>query len=234
MFVRRSRKTAVMKKRKMYRRKKVSRNRVTNSYIFRRQAQLIRITQTAAGAITVTDNGTGAIATSSTTSDSMTNTIQWGNAFMFKLSNVIESADFVNLFDRYKILGVKLKVMYQSETASVGSQGCLPIFNYASDFDDFSPPSSLNAVEAKQRARSVILTANRPVNIYVKPKVAAALYQSLLTGYEVKKAPFINSTYPDVQHYGVKTWINNFYAPAGANNQITIQATYVLSCKDPQ
>lgn len=227
-----ARKKPMLKKRKMMiRRKKVVRSR--NNYIFRRQAQLQRLTQTGVGAITTTD-GNGSLFTGTVVADSMTNTYQWGNAWLFKLSSVIDSSDFTNLYDKYKINGVRLKIMYQAETASVGGTGVLPIFNYAIDADDATVPSSLNTVETKGNARSLILTANKPISIFIRPKVASALYQSLLTGYEVKKAPFINCTYPDVQHFGLKAWINNFYAPSGANNQITIQATYYLSCKDPQ
>lgn len=218
------------KKRKVMRKKA---RLYRNSYLFRRQAQLMRITQTAANTVAITD-GNGCLSIGTTGADSMSNTIQWGNSYLFKLSSVIDSTDFTNLYDRYKINGIRLKIMYQADSASVGGLGVLPIFNYCPDYDDAAVPSSLNAVETKQKARSIILTANKPVSIFVKPKVASALYQSLLTGYAVSKAPFINSTYPDVQHYGLKTWINNFYAPAGANNQITIQATYYLSCKDPQ
>lgn len=218
------------KKRKVMRKKA---RLYRNSYLFRRQAQLMRITQTSANNVSITD-GNGCLSISAVGADSMSNTIQWGNSYLFKLSSVVDSGDFTNLYDRYKINGVRLKIMYQADSASVGGLGVLPIFNYCADYDDATVPSALNTVQTKLRARSVVLTANKPVSIYLKPKVATAMYQSLLTGYAVTKAPFINSTYPDVQHYGLKTWINNFYAPAGANNQITIQATYYLSCKDPQ
>jgi len=210
------------------------RKRVTNNYVFRRQGLLMRITQSGLNTINSATDGNGSMFTLASAADSMTNTIQWGNSFVFKLSSIVDQNDFVNLFDRYKIVGVKLKIMYQAESASAGGLGVLPIFNYAIDNDDAAIPSSLNTIMSKQRSKSVVLTANRPISIYVKPKVAVAVYQSLLTGYSSQSSQFINATYPDVQHYGLKTWINNFYAPGGANNQITIQPTYYIACRDPQ
>ena len=51
-------------------------------------------------------------------------------------------------------------------------------------------------------------------------------------GLAPSKAVYINSQNINVPHFGVKLWINNFYTPAGANNQIHIQPTYYLQCKE--
>lgn len=201
------------------------------THVFRRIGQLIRITQNAANSIVTTD-GNGSLITSATSADSMSNTIQWGNAFNFKLSSVIDANDFVQLYERYKINGVKLKIMYQADSASVGGQGVLPILNFAYDHDDAVAPSSLNSVNSRSTAKQVVLNANRTVSIYIKPKVAAALFQGVFSGYSVQRPPYIDISSADVQHYGLKMWINNFYTPTGANNQITITPTYYLSMRD--
>lgn len=180
-----------------------------------------------------TDGNTSLISTA-TSADSMTNTIQWGNAYQFKLGSVIDSSDFTTLYDKYKILMVKLKILYQADSASPGATSVLPIFNYCTDFDDAVAPTSLNIVNTKQKARSVILSANKPITITLRPKVAVPVYQGVLTAYSVSKAPYVDCVYPDVLHYGVKSWINNFHTPSGANNQITVQPTYYLALRDPQ
>lgn len=203
------------------------------THLFRRNAVISRITQTGAGAITLTD-GAGSSFISSTSADSMTNTIQWGTSMLFKLSSVIDSGDFTNLYDKYKIVGVKLKIMYQANTASTGGNSVMPVITYNVDHDDAAIPSSLNTVSTKAAARSRILTADRPINIYIKPKPAVALYQGIFSGFGSGNSMYVNSSSPDVQHFGLKFWINNFYTPAGANNQITIQPTYYLACKESQ
>lgn len=204
------------------------------THLFRRQGQLIRITQTAANTVALTGDTTSGFLGSSA-SDSMTSTIQWGNSFIFKLSSVIDSSDFLNLYDKYKIVGVRLKVMYQANVASTGGLSVLPVINYCVDHDDAAIPSSLNQVETKAAAKTRILTADKPLSIYFKPKTALGLYQGAFTGYGIPNgSQWVNSSSPDVQHYGFKIWVNNFYAPAGANNQITIQPTYYLAMKESQ
>jgi len=202
-------------------------------HVFRRNAVIMRITQTAQNAVTLVD-GAGSAFIGSTAPDSMTNTIQFGISNLYKLSSVIDSTDFTNLYDKYKIVGVKLKIMYQANTASTGGNSVMPVITYCPDHDDAAIPGSLNIVSTKAASRSRILTADKPVNIYIKPKVGVALYQGLFTGFGTGSNMFINASNPDVQHYGFKFWVNNFYTPAGANNQITIQPTYYIACKESQ
>jgi len=67
----------------------------------------------------------------------------------------------------------------------------------------------------------------------IKPKVAGQIYQSAIaTGYSVIKAPYINSTYSTVPHYGIKFWLNNVYMSSTNNTAITIEPEYIFACKD--
>lgn len=239
----RYRRKAPMKRRKNMARRKYGKRKVNQAkpVLIRRLGQIIRITQTGnagtpATSVTVPSSGSSSCAISVVQSDTMSNTVQFGNSFLFKLSSVIDSQEFVSLFDRYKIAGVKLRIMYQAESASVGGAGILPIINWCSDFDDAVAPTTFTAVAAKAKARSTVLTANRPLNVYIRPRVAQQLGDAtqITSGFGVARSMYINSTYPDCAHYGFKTYIQNFYAPTGANNQITIQPTYYLALKDPQ
>lgn len=227
----------VMRKRRVYRK----RGFVSQTHLIRRQGQIIRITQTGnattpSTAVTLAATGSSSCAISTVSLDNMTNTVQFGNSYVFKLSSVVDYTDLTQLFDRYKITGVGLKLMYQASEATPGGAGVLPIFNYAWDYDDSDTPPSLNSVNTKASSRSIILSANRPVSVYVKCKVPLALNNpsGLNSGFGVVRPMWVNSSYPDLSHFGFKTWINNFYAPAGANNQITVQPTYYLALKDPQ
>ena len=178
------------------------------------------MTQSGLNAMNFATDGNGSLISSATSADSMTNTLQWGNAYQFKLGSAIDSGDFTTLYDKYKILMVKIKIMYQAESATSGGASVLPIFNYCTDYDDSVAPTSLNNVATKQRARSLVLSANKPITITLRPKVAVPVYQGVLTAYSVNKAPYVDCVYPDVLHYGLKTWINNFYTPTGANTKL--------------
>lgn len=221
--------------------KRVRRPRLyENTFSFRRNGQLLRITQTGLNAITFNDAAEPWKYTTNTAtvSDSMTNTIQWGTAFQFNLSQCLQSQDFTSLFDRYKINAVSLKIMYQASDALTGGASVLPIINYCYDYDDDAAPLSQSVVMAKQKAKSVILSANRPITIMIRPRVPTAIQWGTTAlntlGLGVSKSMYINSTYHTAPHFGVKFWMNNFYTPTGANNQISIQPTFYLSCKDPQ
>lgn len=208
-----------------------------NTFSFRRAGALIRFTQTGLKTITITDPGTY-LTVNPTTDDSMTNTIQWGTAFQFKLNQILQSTEFTSLFDRYKINAIKLRILYQASDASTGGLSVLPIINYCHDYDDDAFLASLTALMAKQKSKSTILSANKPMDIWIRPKVPTAIQwgsTGLTTlGLGVSKPMYINSSYPDAPHFGFKMWINNFYCPTGANNQLTIQPHFYVSCKDPQ
>lgn len=206
------------------------------THVFRRQGQLARITVTGVGTIGNSGyDGNGSQLLTAVTADSMANNYQFGASYLFKLSSVVDSSDFTNLYDKYKILGVKVRIMWQCNQASVSGTSVLPVISYSVDHDDNTVPSSLYAITTKATSKVKVLGQNNYVDIYIRPRVAGQLYNTaLLSGYSTVKAPWINSTYNDVPHYGLKFWINNMYMATGINNQIEIQPTYYLACKESQ
>lgn len=204
-------------------------------HMFKRMGQISRITVTGVGAIGNSGfDGNGSQFLTGVTADSMANNYQFGASYVFKLSSVIDSGDFTQLYDKYKITGIKVRIMWQCNQAGVSGTAVLPILSYSVDHDDAALPSSLYQITTKGTSKVKVLGQRNYVDVYIRPKVAGALYQSLLTGYSSVKAPFINSTYPDVQHYGLKFWLNNVYMAAGINNQFEIQPTYYIACKESQ
>lgn len=211
----------------------------SRTHLFRRLGQPMRLYQSGQNTWAIGGyDGTGSLQVGALGSDGLTNTVQLGASFQFKLESVQTPSDFTTLFDRYKILGVKLKFMYQCDSASVGGLNIMPIINYCYDNDDASVPSSSATVIQKGACKTRVLTANREFSVYIKPKVANAIYQtgvsSVIPAYSSSNAPWINCDYMSAPHYGLKMWINNLYSPLGANNQITIQPVYYLALKDSQ
>ena len=64
-------------------------------------------------------------------------TWQTGMGMNFNLSECIDSSELTSLFDRYKILGVKLKFLFQSNHSGYpgGNRAPLPVLTYAFDAD---------------------------------------------------------------------------------------------------
>jgi len=180
------------------------------------------------------NNDTG-LSVSSVAADTLTGCYQFGWSHEFKLANMVGSTEFTSLFDKYKITGIKYKIMYQCNDAAVQGSQVLPIIHYAVDSDDSSTPSTLGAVQERANCKSTVLGNTQVISFFFKPKVATMVYNGVAsTGYAVSKSPYINSSYPSVPHYGVKIWMNNVYMVTSNNTAITVEPTYYLALRDPQ
>lgn len=214
---------------------KYSLSKVSNKpHLFKRLGQKTIVYVNGAGTIAYSGSDTG-FAISSMTADQLTGCYQFGWSHTFSLNNVLGTTDFTNLFDRYKITGVKYKIMFQCNTAAVQGSQVLPILHYVKDEDDNNIPSSLNDINQKQLCKVKVMGATTMISYFIKPKVAKDIYQSAIaTSYAVEKAPYINSTYATTPHYGLKAWMNQVYAVAANNTAVTIEPVYYIACRDPQ
>lgn len=172
---------------------------------------------------------------SSVSADSLTGCYQFGFSHAFSLINCIQYNEFTALFDRYKIVGIKYKLMYQCNDAQVSGLQVLPIITYAHDLDDNAVPSVYTDVASKSLSKTRVMGNTQVIVTYIKPKIAGQLYQSAIsTGYSVEKSQYINTAYPSVPHYGIKFWLNNVYMSGSNNTAFTIQPEYILAMKDVQ
>jgi len=216
----------------------------TRPYQFRRLGSVCEITALN-GVPSFVDNssgGGGATTSSGPANTDDFNTIQFGAAQFFKLNTVQGVSDFTSLFDQYKIDKVVLQCMFQSNAVGVtedsqvngGKGGILPILYYTQDLDDAAVPNGLATVQQFARCKTKILNANKPFNITIRPKVARQVYQAgVASGYETASNAKIDNNFPDVQHYGMKYWIRNWFAqtstPEQSKCKLTIQPVYYLS-----
>lgn len=205
-------------------------------HMFRRSGVKIAITNSGTvGAVSTS----GPISVGSVSADSFG--YQFGASLIFNLSNVELPGDMTQLYDRYKISGVKVKIIPLSNTAGVGGLAYLPIVHGFADYDDANVPSETLIRQRGIKARRL----DKPVSFFLKPRVNTMLQpgpQNLITtGYNfptagITKAPYINCAYPDIYHYGLKLYfrnvdLRNISAVATAFN---VETTYYLCMKDPQ
>lgn len=171
-----------------------------------------------------------------TTIGGLTGYYDFGASQYFMLQDVPTYADFTNLYDRYRITGVKLKITYLDNNAAVNGLSVLPVLNYAVDVDDNAVPTSESVMQQKQDVKTKVLVANKPISIYIKnPKVAAAALNSSGTfdATMVSKG-YLNCAIPNTVHNGIKYWISSVYSNANSQCAIRIVPTYYFSMKDPQ
>lgn len=219
-----------------------------NMYVFKRLGQVIRIahynTAPTPQQFTVEDAGNqliswgiGSVVAGKIdfAAESMPGTFQNGVAMAFRLSSLPSYTEFTPLFDRYKILGVKLTFMYQVNEFAAGGSPIAPTILYSSDNDDAIAPTYLG-MRQRQNVKQKVLGISKPFSIYLRPsKVVATSSGSASTlNSLIDKKSWINTADSDVNHFGFKMWLNNVYSTAGSNLQLEIKPTYYLAFKDPQ
>lgn len=206
-------------------------------HTFRRLGAKTIIYITGAGAISSqgspsTDSG---FTLSSVLSDALTGCYQFGFSHNFQMVNVVQPTDLTQLFDRYKIVGVKYRVYYHCNDAAVQGLQVLPLVHYSMDTDDSAAPTNLETVQAKGDCKTKVLGNNQYIQAYIKPKVAIPVYRTgASNAYDVERSKWINSSYTDVQHYGIKFWLNQVYMASSNNTAITIEPVYYIRCMDSQ
>lgn len=206
------------------------------THMFRRIGARTLIYANGVGSIAVsgtpfTDSG---ITLSSVSSDVLTGCYQFGWSHYFSLNNITTTSDFTSLFDRYKIVGVKYRIYYHQNSADVSGGQLLPMIQYSIDNDDAAAPSSIASITSRGDCKTKILGGQQYISLYIRPKVATTAFQSgVSSAYAVDKAKWINSAYPNVEHYGIKVWCNNvFLNSTNTNHAFSIEPVYYLAMRD--
>lgn len=206
--------------------------------LIKRVGQLIKIgNDTTTGSASALSSGNGSLVVGANSTDNG-GTNQFPASLRFKLDSVMDYTDITQLFDRYKILGVKLKFMYQHNNASnnnTGNNVALPMLSYAFDGDDANNVASYTDLAVKQYTKTKVLNANSLFQAYFKPRITKEVYRtSTTTGYTSEKACYIDCNTADVHHFGLKMWIQNWCPGTTILNLLTIQPIYYLALKDTQ
>lgn len=139
--------------------------------------------------------------------------------------------EFTALYDQYKIDWVECKFTFSNNNSSNSSPGTtLPIMYLCKDYDD---SSTANVTDIQQystqqqwqlgnaHGRDGIKTIN------VRPTVDVALFQGLTTGYGRGKPMFVDTSSPDVLHYGVKIAYDPINYPAASTLVGYLACTFV-------
>lgn len=144
----------------------------------------------------------------------------------FSLANVTNYTEFTNLFDMYKINGIKIRFMPRANSAEAGTnQGLVKFFSVV-DYDDVSLPTAITDLLQYENVK--ITNTSRDHMRYFKPKVASAVYQNAVgTGY-APRSGWIDCSSPTVEHYGIKWALQQL--PAG-NQSMDIAITYYMAFK---
>lgn len=161
-------------------------------------------------------------------------------AYQFTLDSLPNYTEFTNLYDLYKITGIKLSFVpsaseyINSVTSGTNAQNGFQRFNSVLDFDDTAVPTSENQLlqYASLKQTPGWATHSRyftpRVNTVVEGVVGATLAAS-------STAPkWISTDNPEVEHLGVKVFVPPPIAGSAVSAAITytVYATYYLACRN--
>lgn len=140
-----------------------------------------------------------------------------GQGRSFKLDDLPNYTEFTNLFDAYRIKGVKLEFVpiYNSHeinegpASSVDDRVGMPIMTYVYDQDDATSPAAEDTLLQYATNKRISLSSRRTIYIS-SPRTAGLVFKDGINpvGYQETKAnQWIDCANADVPHYGLKYFI---------------------------
>lgn len=204
-------------KRKVMSKKLMSTSLKSKGYIalWRRLPEIYLTNTSVPGAISLTDP-TGSCFFTGTPTLTQLGTYDVPFSMVFKISQLINYTDLLNLADMYKIKAVDIKVYYNSNTNSVNSSASLPQITYIEDHDDGNVPSTTTALRERTGLKYKFFNAKNYVKIRCYPRVANVVYNTgITTAYApAQKSTWIDSQYINTEHFAIKGIMNNLSLPA--------------------
>lgn len=141
-------------------------------------------------------------------------TLQLSNNHVFTFNQLINFAEFANLFDQYMI--TKVIVTYQlitnpdaSNVLNLAGNNPTPTnwFPTVWSITDYDDNSSENISQLKERigVRNRILMPNKKLKYVVRPKMLVQTYRTATTTGYAPRRMFVDMSATDIPHYGLKT-----------------------------
>lgn len=184
-----------------------------------------------AGAAQNNDPTTTCISLGTPIADAVGGTYTIPFSMKFRLDQVINSTDITNLADNYRIKRAYVRLTYQSTQSSVNSLSIMPNVQWIQDTDDYNVPASINELREKMGVRFVTFGFNKICKINVTPKIqdTAAGAGGVVANVAPKSWQWINSSFPNVEHYGIKGLLSNVSLPALTNGLTAFKFDVALS-----
>lgn len=154
----------------------------------------------------------------------------WGSGYAFRINELPNFAEFQNLFEQYRIDGVKIKLFYTIDANNVNTS-TNGFLMYFSDYNDASNPVSINEFYEADAKQLTFTQCNGygKSSIYLKPKVAQEIYRSAVTTTYAtpRNNPFLDFTTSDTPHFG---WKLGYAGGANCGNIRGI-VTFYFTCR---
>lgn len=161
-------------------------------------------------------------------------------AISFPLNLIPNLTEYTNLFDQYKINGISFRAVPKTQQFQGGTSGTGNPLGYGQvvsviDYDDSTTP--LTKDQLMEYGSVKFTSSGRMHKRYFKPKILTrAAINSATDGNVSSKALWVDTLNPDVQHYGIKLFIDAPVVPNPATDSSSVSydlyATYYFQCKN--
>lgn len=131
-------------------------------------------------------------------------------AMKFSLNQLTNYTELTNIFDQYRILGVKVFMNYQHNVSTAGGTSSLPILQYFPDFDDNTPPA--NAPELRERMGVITKRYSADKVCFAMPVRPRPIFTAG-TAMVPYGTWYDCQTNPGENHFGIKGLISNVNLP---------------------
>lgn len=163
------------------------------------------------------------------------------NALTFQLSDVPNHTEFTNLFDQFKITGIKYRWVVTrnpdyggglvSGVPNASYTGSYPRIMWVHDFDSTSVPANFAELQQYPNMKEIYLNDSKPVTrwYYLKPARLAVEYETaVLSAYRPTWKGFIDCASDATQHYGLRYYMDGL----AANVQVRLECWYMMAFKN--
>lgn len=152
---------------------------------------------------------------------------------VFTLGSLVNSQDFSNLYDQYRINFVVMKFWLKIDPgAQVAATASYPKFYWYRDMDDATFASNLNEMRENSKTKVVVMNPNRPVTVAFKPNSLATMYNNGITStYKPVFNQWIDMANVSTIHYGFKFCIDDL---TNTNYKVETESTYYFQCRQPR
>lgn len=151
----------------------------------------------------------------------------------FKLNQLPNFSDFVNLYDTYKICGIKQKYVFNRNDAQTGgaTPAEMPMLLTVNDFNDDGAPANENEMLEYSTFKQSRL--DRPTKRYWRPTQQVVAGGTTSTDY--MKSKWNSTEAPERIHRGLKVAIDTVGSAGNVTiGVLCIYTTYYVACRTPK
>lgn len=153
-------------------------------------------------------------------------------SLVFSIGLVPNVSEFSQLYDMYKINGIKLKLVPAQTGSDLNAPATaqyMPDLWTVIDYDDGNTPTKNDLL---QYPGLKVTRGNQVHSRYFKPAVSAEIYRSAVTtSYAPKWKQWLDFAVTDVPHYGIKYFAHAASSAAGLPPAWRCYATFYFSCR---